>query len=556
MALTYKSRVRCTTNTSGVGSYTIEAAVDASHQSFSAIGSGQRCSYVCTDGQDYEEGIGTVTVSGGVTLTRDEIVSSTNGNAAVDWLTSGAKDIWVDLLAAHLVSTQRTQTFEEPQNMGGEELRLSPDNAVVLEASNSQATLDVGANAALTMTTAAVTRIRYTDAGSGAGPTFELARISSTPAANDPIGRMDLVGRDSAGNEHIYAAIRGVIADPTSGSEDGTLKITTSIGGSQTDYLTLEPNLLVIADSTNVVMGGKTSIDADSDGVELRASGLIAVRAGSGTALVVGRDDDGTLVSLRVNSVQQGAISVSGATVTYGAFSGSHFADWGQGWVPKGWPEVEPPLGTLLCAVDEDYRAIDGTHERLPMVRPSDRQGDPAVYGLYGGTMKEKVWLPLGELDRILKSRPWLGASIVRRQIVEQEGRETVIRRRVVDTGKRVPVEHLVDTGKRDPFGRPIRRKVHLAEPVLEERDVPERVRRQVELVTFRRILVSGLGMAPAGVLVAGPCRMGDLLWASDKLGLAEVAPPGAQANQILGKAFGNKKSAKAGLVRAALWAS
>lgn len=69
------------------------------------------------------------------------------------------------------------------------------------------------------------------DAGASAGPTLDLYRDSSTPAASDEIGQITFRGEDSGGGVDIYARLFGSIADPTATSEDGRLNIETKIAG-------------------------------------------------------------------------------------------------------------------------------------------------------------------------------------------------------------------------------------------------------------------------------------------------------------------------------------
>jgi hypothetical protein len=68
----------------------------------------------------------------------------------------------------------------------------------------------------------------------------------------------------------------------------------------------------------------------------------------NGTALVVNRNtNDGTIVSLRQDGTEEGTISVSGTTVSYNQFLGSHWAaliDWSR-------PDIK--IGTILEAINE-----------------------------------------------------------------------------------------------------------------------------------------------------------------------------------------------------------
>jgi len=94
MALVVADRVQETTTTTGTGTYTLAGAKDG-FQSFAAVGNGNTTYYACTDGTDYEVGIGTYTLSG-TTLARTTIIESSNSDAAVNW-GAGEKDIFVTL---------------------------------------------------------------------------------------------------------------------------------------------------------------------------------------------------------------------------------------------------------------------------------------------------------------------------------------------------------------------------------------------------------------------------------------------------------------------------
>jgi len=106
MALVVADRVKETTTTTGTGTYTLAGAVHG-FQSFAAIGNGNTCYYACSDGSDYEVGIGTYTLSG-TTLARTTILESSNNDAAVNW-GAGEKDIFVTLPASKAI-------FEDASN--------------------------------------------------------------------------------------------------------------------------------------------------------------------------------------------------------------------------------------------------------------------------------------------------------------------------------------------------------------------------------------------------------------------------------------------------------
>ncbi len=91
MALVLADRVKETTTTTGTGTYTLAGAATG-FESFASIGNGNTTYYCCTDGTDFEVGVGTYT-SSGTTLARTTILQSSNSDNAVSW-SSGTRDIF------------------------------------------------------------------------------------------------------------------------------------------------------------------------------------------------------------------------------------------------------------------------------------------------------------------------------------------------------------------------------------------------------------------------------------------------------------------------------
>lgn len=106
MSLERYDRVKQTTSTTGTGSYSLNGTVDGFDTFSSRLSTGSVVEYCCTDGTDYEVGEGTF-ASGG--LSRDTILQSSNGDAAVNW-GSGDKDIFITLPASRLYTTDTTVT--------------------------------------------------------------------------------------------------------------------------------------------------------------------------------------------------------------------------------------------------------------------------------------------------------------------------------------------------------------------------------------------------------------------------------------------------------------
>lgn len=96
MALVLRDRVKETTSTAGTGTYSLAGAV-AGFESFGSVGNGNTTYYGCSDGINFEVGIGTYTASG-TTLARTTILQSSNSDNAVNWGT-GTRTIFCTLPA-------------------------------------------------------------------------------------------------------------------------------------------------------------------------------------------------------------------------------------------------------------------------------------------------------------------------------------------------------------------------------------------------------------------------------------------------------------------------
>jgi hypothetical protein len=107
MALILKDRVKETTTTTSTGTITLLGAADG-YQSFAAIGDGNTTYYTITAqvGTEWEVGIGTYT-SSGTTLSRDTVLSSSNGGSLVNF-SAGTKDVFVVQPSEKAVYTDAT----------------------------------------------------------------------------------------------------------------------------------------------------------------------------------------------------------------------------------------------------------------------------------------------------------------------------------------------------------------------------------------------------------------------------------------------------------------
>jgi hypothetical protein len=169
---------------------------------------------------------------------------------------------------------------------------------------------------------------------------------------------------------------RNLILFSTSNDSGGNILFSTrnANGSGDNDYgterarITAGGNLLV----------GKTAADSATVGCELRGEGLAAfTRSGDFPVIVNRTTNDGTLVSLRQAGVEEGTISVSGATVSYNAFAGSHWSQLQDGSKP------DILRGTVMESINELCVWEGEDNERLPKCKISDTAGSKKVYGVF-----------------------------------------------------------------------------------------------------------------------------------------------------------------------------
>ena len=132
----------------------------------------------------------------------------------------------------------------------------------------------------------------------------------------------------------------------------------------------------------------RSTDDSSVAGVALSRGGNHFVRDGSTIAAFNRLSSDGTLLSLRQASSEEGTISVSGSTVSYNGFSGLHES--------SGIP-TDTPVGTVVSTIDEldvylakqeglkgeeDNPKAGQTRADHAKVEISSTVGDKAVYGV------------------------------------------------------------------------------------------------------------------------------------------------------------------------------
>ena len=199
-----------TTATTGTGTITLGSA-KAGYLSFAEAGiaNSDTVNYVIVDGDNFEMGIGTYT-SAGTTLSRDTVVvSKISGVSGTTKLTlSGSAEAFLSPGAADIAFVDVANTFTQTQS------------------------------------------IVSTDAGSAAGPLFDLYRDSASPAANDILGKMTFYGRNSAASKLAYSSIQAELLNVTAGSENSYLVFNNNYSGTERTNLELYGNGYALAQSS------------------------------------------------------------------------------------------------------------------------------------------------------------------------------------------------------------------------------------------------------------------------------------------------------------------
>jgi hypothetical protein len=123
---------------------------------------------------------------------------------------------------------------------------------------------------------------------------------------------------------------------------------------------------------------GQTAGSINVTGAYITGGGQGGFCVSGSTCILVNRKaSDGTLVSFRQDDNEEGTISVSGATVSYNAFAGSHWSQLQDGSKP------DILRGTVMESINELCEWPDETNERLPKSKISDTAGSKKVYGVF-----------------------------------------------------------------------------------------------------------------------------------------------------------------------------
>ena len=177
---------------------------------------------------------------------------------------------------------------------------------------------------------------------------------------NDLLGRIYFYGADGSALQQ--GATIEAFVDGTPGTNDmpGRLVFSTTADGASSPTERMR-----ITNGGAVGIGKTPDFNPATNGFEVDSGTCLITRAGGAPLFINRNTDDGTLVSFRQAATEEGTISVSGNTVSYNQFLGSHWAaliDWSR-------PEIK--LGTILETIDEltDWKLavieVDGEQKKI-----------------------------------------------------------------------------------------------------------------------------------------------------------------------------------------------
>tara|TARA_R100000664_G_C2727295_1_gene118889 strand:+ start:42 stop:1079 length:1038 start_codon:yes stop_codon:yes gene_type:complete len=164
-----------------------------------------------------------------------------------------------------------------------------------------------------------------TDTDANYGPNIEMSR-PVTGATNDLLGRIDFSGQDAAGNTHNYFSIEAIIADATSGGEEGRFLLRTEVAGATKNMMDINGSEIVFnEDSVDYNFRVESDGNANCFKVDggLSAIGINGDATSANYPLTVGANSK-TYSYIKINNTTSGTgeangvdLGISGVNVLY-----------------------------------------------------------------------------------------------------------------------------------------------------------------------------------------------------------------------------------------------
>ena len=215
-------------------------------------------------------------------------------------------------------------------------------------------------------------------ADSVAPPFFSLVKSRSDGIVqnNDGLGKIQWIAHDGNDYNNVSALINAEV-EGTPGGDDvpGRLMFHTTADGaaSPTEHMRIAADGNILLKKTTAAFG-TAGIRAAGDNI-----GLLECTRSNGQPLAVNRlTNDGHLIQFYQDSTIEGAVSVSGSTVSY---VGGHLTRWSQ--LAGGAERTEILRGSVLSNLDEMCEWGEEDNEQLNRMKVSDVEGDRNVSGVF-----------------------------------------------------------------------------------------------------------------------------------------------------------------------------
>ena len=216
-------------------------------------------------------------------------------------------------------------------------------------------------------------------------PTSTAANAAAIFKGNSGLGNGGAIGFDYYSDSTYYPVGIGYNIASNSNYTNGALVFSTR--SATTDTIASERMRI---DSSGIVMIGTTNTEPAGNnvaGVAIGNNGSVFISRDGEAGLVVNRKtSDGNLVGFRQDGNLEGTISVSGATVSYNGFTGSHWSRF----IDESKPDVL--RGTVMESLDQmvNWYAVEFTDsennlQKKPYaLKANEKEGDVISYNFEG----------------------------------------------------------------------------------------------------------------------------------------------------------------------------